>query len=427
MGFFRDSNHFKFTDFPLISRIDAIFADSYNPPDMDVSALGGAGYSSVSLAIRRLIMGEGNHLTVPGSKSQPKGRNLTMLVGGAAGALLATGLLMQYVRSPASKAAETPAGQARVGTAPKSEVYARVGDDSISYDALAKECVNRFGREVLDDLVHRLIIQQACEQRQVTVTEKEIDDEINRIAKRFQLDVAQWLQMLQAERNISPTQYRQSVIFPMIALKKLADKDVDVTEKDVNEAFVRNYGPRVKARAIMLNNLRRANGVWDQLQKNPEEFEELAAKVSDDPNSRALGGQVPPISRFNGSPELEKAAFALKAGQISGVVEVSPSRYVILKCEGRTEPVVTEIDEVRDALYDEIKESKTQAQIAKTFEEIKKNTVVDNYLTQYTNRPERGASATGASASVQPAAGTQTKTNRVATTTAAPAKNAGRN
>ena len=369
-------------------------------------------------------MGERNHLSVPGTVGQPKGR-WTILAGGTAAAVLATGLLMQYVRSPASQAAAEPAaGQARVGaSAKKPEVLARVADDSITYDAVAEECVKRFGREVLDDLIHRLIIQQACEQHQITVTEQEISDEINRIAARFKLDVNQWLQMLQAERNISPIQYRQSVIFPMIALKKLAGEEVDVTDKDINEAFVRNYGPRVKARMVMFDNQRRAEAGWDQLHNNPDAFEELCAKLSVDPNSRALGGQIPPIPRFNGNKNLEDAAFKLKPGQISGVIEVGPSRYVVLKCEGRTEPVVTEIDEVRNTLYDELKESKIQAEVAKTFEQIKKKTIVDNYLTQTSNRPERAtAAALGPKDGVQTTSGTQTKTGRTQNTAAAPSK-----
>ena len=358
-------------------------------------------------------MGEGNHLSAPGAVGKTKGR-WTMLFGGTVAAVLATGLLMQYVRSPASKAAtEPPAGQARVGSpAKKPEVLARVDKDSITYDTVAEECVKRYGREVLDDLIHRLIIQQACEANQISVSEQEISDEIGRIAKRFHLDVNQWLQMLQAERNISPIQYRQSVIFPMLALKKLAGEEVDVTEKDINEAFVRNYGPRVKARMIMFDNQRRAQAGWDQLKNNPDDFESLAAKLSIDPNSRALGGQIPPIPRFNGNENLENAAFRLKKDEISGVIEVGPSRYVVLKCEGRTEPVVTDIDEVKSVLYDELKESKIQADVAKIFEKLKRETIVDNYLTQTSNRPERNAAASGATGGgVQPASGTQSKQN----------------
>jgi foldase protein PrsA len=163
---------------------------------------------------------------------------------------------------------------------------------------------------------------------------------------------------------------------------------VEITESDLQKAFERNYGPRVKARVIMIDNLRRGNEVWEMAKKNPANFEQLAQDHSIDPNSRALGGQVPPIPRYTGAEKLEQEAFRLKEGDISGVIEIGPSRYVILKCEGRTTPVVDNIDEVRDTLYDELKEAKTQQAVGKVFEKIKESTRVDNYYARTTSGPD---------------------------------------
>ena len=67
-----------------------------------------------------------------------------------------------------------------------------------------------------------------------------------------------------------------------------------------------------------------------------------------------------------------------------------------------------------------------QADVAKIFEKLKKETIVDNYLTQTSNRPERNASASGPiGGPVQPASGTQSKQNSAPTRSpnaAAPAK-----
>ena len=93
----------------------------------------------------------------------------------------------------------------------------------------------------------------------------------------------------------------------MIMLKKLAAERVDITEQDLKEAFVRNYGSRVKARMIMFDNQRRAQEGWDLLDKNPEEFESAGAKLSIDPPVLGVsGGQLPYRRRkFTGNETLK--------------------------------------------------------------------------------------------------------------------------
>ena len=371
-------------------------------------------------------MSAGTHDTAGNANNKPK-RRLIWIFGGAAAAVVAAGLLMQQFRPPAGQAADSQtAGTARLGGVKAPDVMARVGKEAISRDAVANECIARHGREVLDDLIHRLVIQQACEAQQITVTEQEVSAEIEKIAKRFNLDVSQWMQMLQAERNITPMQYRTSVIWPMVALRKLAGEQIELNEDDVKKAFIREYGPRVKARVIMLDNLRRANDAWDEAMRNPDDFEKVAQKYSIDPNSRALGGQVPPIPRYTGNENLEKAAFKLKNGELSGVVEIGTGRWVIMKCEGRTEPVVTDIEEVRNSLVDQLTEAKTQQAIGKVFEKIKEQTRVDNYLTQTSTGPGPGAGPGGGA--IQPVSATGVRqpagsSNRPAAATSnAPAK-----
>ena len=331
-------------------------------------------------------MGEGNHQP---TAAKPSATNrMGLIIGGTVVVLFAGLVLMQTFRAqPGQAATEAPA--AARPAAKKPEFLARVGKESISYDLVAQEAVARHGKEILDDLINRMIIQQKCEEAGVAVTEEEISAEVNRIAKRFNLDPAQWYNMLQAERNISPQQYRQSVIWPMLSLKKLAGEQVDISDEEMDKAFVRNYGPRAKCRLILLDNQRRAQEVWEKCKADPDNFEKLAEEFSVDASSRALGGSVPPIPMHSGNETLEKAAFKLKEGQISGLIELQTGRYAILKSEGKTEPVVKSIDEVRDQVYEELFEAKTQQSVAKIFEQIKKDVPVDNFLTRTSTGPNR--------------------------------------
>lgn len=324
-----------------------------------------------------------------------------MIVAGSAGILVIGGLASQFLLArPGSAATEEEPGKATVSNARKTPgerapLVAKVGKFGITQETLANECVTRFGKEVLDDLINRAMIQQACEAQNVMISADEVEAEILNISKKYNLEPDQWQQMLQAERNITPQQYRESVIWPMLALRKLAEGKAqdELTEADVQKEFERQFGPRVKVRMILQDNLRRAKDCWEKCKHNPEEFDKYAQEYSIDPNSRALGGTIPPIPMHSGNETLEKVAFKLKDGEISGVVEVSTladggARFAILKCEGRTEQLVDNLEDVRDQIVDQLKERKVQESVAKVYESVKEQTVVHNYLTNTVSGPD---------------------------------------
>lgn len=374
-------------------------------------------------------MSERNHATV--GKGMSAMKKWSLVIGGTAAVLVSAGVAIQLTRPvsafPQDGAAATQPGRASTGEgkAPgrKEKQVARVANQSasafITYDELAAECIQRHGEEVLENLINRKIIQQACDAQGIEVSEAEVEAEIIKNAKKFGLDVVEWQKMLQAERNVTPAQYRRDIIWPMLALKKLAGEDVKITQDDLKKAFARNYGKRVKARAIVLDNQRRAAEVWKKCNDNPDDFERLAREHSVDPSSRSLGGTIPPIPQYSGSPELEKAAFKLKDGEISAVIQVGPAtnQFIILKCEGFTEPAVSKLSEVEDILKQELHEEKVQISVANVFKKIKDDARVDNYLTGKSEGGERkGASAAqagkGAPIRQTGAAGTARRTAR---------------
>lgn len=356
-----------------------------------------------------------------------------MIVAGTAVVLAVGGVATQFWRAQPGAAAEESAGKASLNApkkAPSERRVARVGKESITEDVLARECIARHGKEVLEDLINRVVIQQACEAEGITITQAEVEQEIINIAKRFNLDPVEWQKMLQAERGISPEQYRMSVIFPMLALRKLAAAPAqdELSEEELQKEFERQYGERAKVRMIMVENLRRAQECWTKCKRDPESFDKLAQEYSIDPNSASLGGTIPPIPHHSGNETVEKEAFKLKPGEISGLIELAAGKYVILKSEGKTEPVVSKLDDVRDQLVDELKERKVQENIAKVFAKIKENTPVHNLLTNAMSGPDQQsvnpASRGGAANTQKPTGIRQTSAEQPAGKTAPKAKSA---
>ncbi len=73
----------------------------------------------------------------------------------------------------------------------------------------------------------------------------------------------------------------------------------------------------------------KAEQLLAQLKKNPAQFAELAKKNSDDPGSAVNGGDLDFFGRDAMAKPFEEAAFSLKQGEISGVVETDYGYHII--------------------------------------------------------------------------------------------------
>ena len=70
----------------------------------------------------------------------------------------------------------------------------------------------------------------------------------------------------------------------------------------------------------------------DEIQKRAaggEDFAALAKQYSEDPTSKANGGELPKFARGEMVPEFEAAAFSLAPGQVSDVVTTMYGYHVI--------------------------------------------------------------------------------------------------
>jgi parvulin-like peptidyl-prolyl isomerase len=166
-----------------------------------------------------------------------------------------------------------------------------------------------------------------------------------------------------------------------MALKKLVQQKVTVSGEDLRKGFEANYGERVEVLAIVFGNQRDANKIFERARNDPSElhFGQLAAEFSIEPVSRANNGKVPPIRMHGGQETLEEAAFKLKAGEMSGII-VSGDRYILLRCLGRTKPIVQDFESVKDELQKDIHEKKLRIAMSEEFDRLKLAAQIDNFL-----------------------------------------------
>ncbi|MCH7727799.1 MAG: peptidylprolyl isomerase [Planctomycetes bacterium] len=277
-------------------------------------------------------------------------------------------------------------------------VAATVGEAQITIRQLAEECITRHGYDVLEGEINRKVLKQELQRRNTNVEPADIDYEIARAAEANNFmkdgnpDINGWLRSIVERDEISVDVYVQDAVWPSVALKKLVTDSIKVTEEDLQKGYISNFGARVEVLAVVVDDQRTAQQVWEFARRDPrdEHFGELAYRYSTDSMSRHNYGRVSPIQKYGGRPTLEKEAFALKDGETSGLIAVG-NRWIILRCLGRTKPIVTDFAAVRDDLYKDIFEKKLRLAMAREFDRLRESAQIDNFITGTTQSGARYA------------------------------------
>jgi len=279
------------------------------------------------------------------------------------------------------------------------DAIAIVNDQVITREQLADECVARKGKEILETLINRQLIDQALKAKKLEITAAEIDQEIDNVAQQFGIGREAWLRTLDKERGITPYQYARDIIYPALAMRKLCAGRVQVTPDDLKNAFEAQYGAKLRCRMIMVDKLNKAQDIWEALRKNPGGFEKIAQEQSMDLGTRSLGGLLAePITRHAHPKNVSDAAFAQlldgdpkdndpnhkpKDGDFTGPIQAGESAWVILRRES-VEPgnpnVSLENEEIRKKTYEIVYEVKLKETMGEVFQELVKNAAIENRL-----------------------------------------------
>ncbi|WP_273126483.1 peptidylprolyl isomerase [Bacillus weihaiensis] len=222
-----------------------------------------------------------------------------------------------------------------------SEVVVETKAGNITKDEFYEAMKDRFGGDVLTELVHEKVLSEKYE-----ITDKEINEEFENLKTQYGAQFESVVE-LQGEDVV-----KQMVKVDLLR-KKAAEAEVEVTDEEIKEYHATLEG-QVKASHILVADEETAKEVKKKLDDGGN-FEELAKEYSTDPGSAQNGGDLGWFGEGAMVKEFQDAAFKLKEGEVSEPVK-SEFGYHIIKVTDTYKPY----EEMKEALKEDIRKQKVQ-------------------------------------------------------------------
>ena len=240
-----------------------------------------------------------------------------------------------------------------------SQVVATVNGEEIMQDELFETLYAQGGKDALDQLITRRLILQESEEAGITVSEEDLDAEIDSIILESFQGSEEAFQSALEYYGISEESFREDARLNML-VRQIALEQINPTDEDVRAYFEENrylfdQAEEVEARHILVESEELVNEIAAML-AGGDDFAALAAVHSLDQSNKDSGGYLGFFSRGMMVEEFEEAAFALEVGEISEPVQTSFGFHLIELLDRKEASEVdfdTISEQVREALIEE--------------------------------------------------------------------------
>ena len=266
-------------------------------------------------------------------------------------------------------------------------------------------------REELDRMIEERLLIDAGKRIGLKVDEENVTKAIDDIKRNNGLGDKELEKMLQAEGK-TLEEYRGKIHDQILVSRVVGfevRKKVTVEEEVIEEYYnqhLKDYwvSEKLKLRHILFlmddtlleedkrTKRRKARQALQKIRSGAD-FIAIAKEFSED-ISASTGGDLGEIERGKMVPEFEKAAFNLKEGEVSGLVETPYGLHIIRVDKvipGETLP----LDKVRGEIKNRLMENKMKKEYEEYLAQLKKDAFIENKLSLLLSEPATGSSGSG--------------------------------
>ena len=246
-------------------------------------------------------------------------------------------------------------------------------------------------KSFLTRLIDASLIEQAARKNGIAVKDEEVMAAIKDMADRRNIALDDLPNEL-AKQGLSLAGYKKDVREQMVRMRLIRREiksKLIVTDQEIGEYYTlhrSDYEGReaVRIQQILLAVPKGAGGdARDKMRKSAEEinrrlkngepFDVLEASYA---SGSAAGGDLGFIERGIVLPEVEKAAFALDKGEVSGIIE-SPAGFHIIRALDKRGGGLTPIQDVREEIQGRIEEQKMMKKFDEWLTALRKKSLIE--------------------------------------------------
>jgi len=229
-------------------------------------------------------------------------------------------------------------------------------------------------RQIIVGLIQQELIRQEGKRLNLSVTDRDVAQQLSQVRAQFPSD-AQFQQALK-DNKLTMTSLRESIRSQVLVqrVRLRVTGTIGATEDQIRQAYGTGASfEEIRVRHILFSVTgtnpapakAKAEAALAQL-KAGADFAAIAKKESDDPGSKAKGGDLGWISRDTQfDQQFLAAAFALRKGQLSGLVQTQFGFHIIRVDDVRTKTLAQVHAQLAQQITQQQQQQAFQAYIAK--------------------------------------------------------------
>lgn len=250
-------------------------------------------------------------------------------------------------------------------------------------------------KNVLETLINQELLYQEAQKEGIQVKDATIDEKLATLKKRFPNEDE--FKSALSRMNLSSTslrfQIKKNLTIQQLVNEQFA-KNVTISNKEIRDYYDSHPDSfrrpeQVRARHILI----KVNGKARESQRalarkklkeiqgraqGGENFAVLAKEFSEGPSS-ARGGDLGYFGRGRMVKPFEEAAFALKPGEVSGIVETEFG-YHLIKCIDKKPKSTIAYKDVKDKLHQYLRQEKVREEVMTHIGDLRKRAKVKRFL-----------------------------------------------